>query len=265
MALRLMDSTILYIPRLIKQNLFCFDSYFYWFIDYKRIISAYRLKKYKDKFKGKRCFIIGNGTSLNSMDLNPLKSEYTFGLNRIYLLFEKLDFTTTFYVAVNKLVIDQCSNEINALEIPKFISWYGRNKLKFNKNIYYIRDDYNFNTQFSLNPGVRIWEGSTVTYVAMQLAYYMGFTKVILIGVDHYFETKGKPHKVVISEGDDPNHFDPNYFGRGFRWQLPDLENSERSYLIAKKIFEKSNREIFDATVKGKLDLFQKVDYYSLF
>ena len=58
----------------------------------------------------------------------------------------------------------------------------------------------------------------------------MGFEEVILIGVDHNFETKGKAKQTVISGGDDPNHFSPEYFGKGFRWQLPDLDTSEEAY-----------------------------------
>jgi hypothetical protein len=99
----------------------------------------------------------------------------------------------------------------------------------------------------------------------MQIAYYLGFLKVILLGVDHSFETKGEPHTIVVSEGDDSNHFDPHYFGKGFRWQLPDLETSEMAYRIAKDKFENANREIVDATINGKLQVFHKVDYQALF
>jgi hypothetical protein len=99
----------------------------------------------------------------------------------------------------------------------------------------------------------------------MQVAYYLGFQKVILVGVDHSFVTQGKPHTTVVSQGDDPNHFDPQYFGKGFRWQLPDLETSEMTYRIAKWQFENTGREIVDATVDGKLQVFPKVDYHLLF
>jgi hypothetical protein len=99
----------------------------------------------------------------------------------------------------------------------------------------------------------------------MQLAYHLGFQKVILIGVDHAFTTQGKPHETIVSQGDDHNHFSPNYFGRGFRWQLPDLETSEIAYRLARKAFEADGREILDATIGGKLTVFPKVDYASLF
>jgi len=85
----------------------------------------------------------------------------------------------------------------------------------------------------------------------------MGFNEVILIGVDHNFETKGKANTTIVSQGDDPNHFHPGYFGKGFRWQLPDLEMSE--------VFEKDNRIVLDATIGGKLTVFDKVDFDSLF
>jgi hypothetical protein len=99
----------------------------------------------------------------------------------------------------------------------------------------------------------------------MQLAYHLGFQKVILIGVDHSFTTQGKPHQAVVSQGDDPNHFSPNYFSKGFRWQLPDLETSEAAYRLAHQAFEADGREIVDATIGGKLTIFPKVDYSSLF
>jgi hypothetical protein len=110
-----------------------------------------------------------------------------------------------------------------------------------------------------------IWEGATVTYVAMQLAYFMGFTTVILIGVDHSFKTQGPAHRLVVSEGADENHFHPEYFGKGVRWQLPDLETSERAYMKARAAFEADGRKVLDATVGGKLTVFEKIPYTGLF
>ena len=148
--------------------------------------------------------------------------------------------------------------------MAKFVSWYARNFLGFGKNIFYVRDAYDGTSGFAASPTWRIWEGATVTYVAMQLAYYMGFTRVILIGVDHSFATQGKPHSTVISTGDDPNHFDSQYFGKGFQWQLPDIETSESHYILARNYYETHNREILDATVGGKLTVFPKVSYDNL-
>ena len=99
----------------------------------------------------------------------------------------------------------------------------------------------------------------------MQLAFHMGFKQVILIGVDHSFATQGKPNTTVVSGGDDPNHFNPDYFGKGFRWQLPDLDTSEVAYTMAREAYKSAGREIIDATVDGKLTVFPKVNFESLF
>lgn len=222
--------------------------------------SLKRLKAFKDKHKGKRCFIIGNGPSLKGMDLSPLKNELTFGLNRIYLLFDRLGFNTTYYVSVNKYVIEQSASDIEHIPCPKFISWHTRDHIRSKTDVMFIRsrNEPGFCANI-ITQGA--WEGTTVTYVAMQLAYYMGFSEVVLIGVDHIFKTKGEPHKLVVSQGEDLDHFDPAYFGKGFKWQLPDVAMSEKAYILAREAFEKDGRKIVDATVGGKLQVFPKVDY----
>jgi hypothetical protein len=93
----------------------------------------------------------------------------------------------------------------------------------------------------------------------------MGFSKVILIGVDHNFASQGTPNTTVVSSGADPNHFSGAYFGKGFRWQLPDLETSERGYANARHAFESDGRQVVDATIGGKLTVFPRVPYDSLF
>jgi hypothetical protein len=93
----------------------------------------------------------------------------------------------------------------------------------------------------------------------------MGFEQAILIGVDHNFVTQGQPNTTVVSQGDDPNHFSAGYFGKGFRWQLPDLETSERAYRMARQAYERAGRQVMDATVDGKLTVFQKCSYTALF
>ena len=226
--------------------------------------SRKRLAVLKDIHKGERCFIIGNGPSLRATDLKKLCNEFTFGLNRIYLLFPELCFTTTYFLSMNDLVIEQCAAEILALPIPKFLTWRSRRFIKPTEDTNFLYTTYT-GPKFARDAAGRLWEGATVTYVALQLAYHMGFKKVILIGVDHNFVTKGDANKTITSQGDDPNHFAPNYFGKGFKWQLPDLETSERAYRMAKTAYAADGREVLDATIGGKLTVFPKIDYLSLF
>ena len=227
--------------------------------------SVRRLGDLQNLHKGKRLFLIGNGPSLKKTDLSRLKNEYTLGTNRIYLAFPELGFSTKYYLSVNDLVIEQCAGEIQNLAMPRFISWRGRRWIQPQENLYFIHTTYT-GEKFAKDLRGRVWEGGTVTYTALQVAYFLGFDQVILIGVDHnYVGASGKPNETVISQGDDPNHFHPGYFGKGFRWQLPDLVQWENAYRLARHTFETTGRLVVDATIDGKLTVFPKVDYDSLF
>lgn len=229
----------------------------------KRWQSYLRFTALHNKHRGQRCFIIGNGPSLNQTDLSLLRNEYTITTNRAYLMYERMGGPSSYYVSINVNVINQFANDIARLPMPKFLNWAAHENAHFTDSTIFIRTVQDFD--FSFQPQHFLYEGSTVTYAAMQIAYYLGFQQVILIGVDHNFTTKGDPNRTVVSEGADPNHFDPNYFGKGVVWQLPDLEGSERAYRRAKEVYEQRGREILDATVGGKLQVYRKVDYQSLF
>lgn len=223
--------------------------------------SMRRLAKYRNLHAGKRCFIIGNGPSLNQTDLSMLKDEFTFGTNRIYL---HPTFRPSYFVCANDLVVQQCARDIEQLPMPKFIGWHNRDAIQFTRDMTFLHTRGGLRSWFFTDLTEGCWEGSTVTMVCMQLAYYMGFKEVYLIGVDHNYSCSGKPHEAQEFKGEDLNHFSPNYF-KGFKWHLPDLEGSEMSYRVAKFIFEQSGRQIIDATIGGKLTIFPKVDYASLF
>lgn len=221
--------------------------------------SAKQLRAWRDRHRGGTCVILGNGPSLKETDWSLLEDVFTFGLNRIYLAFDDVGFRTSVLVSVNRLVLEQSLSEMLVLPIPKFLSWQAKDLFELGPDITLVQPVTG--PRFSTNPVLHgIWEGSTVTYVAMQLAYWMGFTRVILIGVDHYFETQGPAHEAVVSEGPDPNHFHPEYFGKGFKWNLPDLQTSEIAYCLAREAFESDGRVILDATVGGALTVFPKMD-----
>ncbi len=226
--------------------------------------SSRRIRKLRDAYKGRRCFIIGNGPSLSRMDLSPLRDEITFGLNRIYLLFEELGFSTTFLASINRLVLEQAAQEVTAVDSTVFLNWWSRHHVPPEADPIYLRVT-SARPRFSTAADRGVWAGATVTFAALQLAYYMGFDEVILIGVDHSFVEKGRPNAVVESSGPDLSHFHPEYFGKGFRWQLPDLEMSERAYKLARGAYERAGRRVLDATLDGNLEVFPKVEFASLF
>jgi hypothetical protein len=218
-----------------------------------------RLKQFKEKHKNQDCFIIGNGPSLNSMDLNPLKHYHTFGLNKIHLMSKKVDLNLSYHVSVNRFVIEQSAYDFERLSCPSFLSYKSAYKIvRELKHIYFIftGSPYMFHKDITQ----KVSEGYTVTFVAMQVAYYMGFKRVFLIGVDHNYKATGNPNEKQFLSGTDKNHFDPTYFGNK-EWQLPDLEASELSYHLAKFWYQKSGREIIDATYNGNLETFPKIPY----
>jgi hypothetical protein len=226
--------------------------------------------------KGKRCFIIGNGPSLNEIDLSLLKNEYTFGVNAIYTNYEKMGFYPTYYVVEDFLVAEDRADEINAYNKSdiKFFGNYLRYCLKPDEttillNVLLDYRDYPDFPHFSQNAMQKLWVGGTVSYLCMQLAFYMGFSEVYLIGFDHNYHIpkdiqKGQ-HHVLTSTSQDVNHFNADYFGKGKRWHDPMLNRMEKAYRKARMMYETHHRQILNATAGGKLEVFERVNYNSLF
>jgi hypothetical protein len=102
----------------------------------------------------------------------------------------------------------------------------------------------------------------------MQLAYYLGFTEVYLIGMDFSYKIRetDKPTEgtTLLSQEDDINHFHPDYFGKGKKWHDPKLHNVAKNYKLAKEIFETSGRKIYNATIGGELEIFERKDFYTV-
>jgi len=191
----------------------------------------------------KRCIIACNGPSLNDIDMSLLKNEKVFSLNRGYL---KKGLPTTYVVVVNKNVENQWGNEILALKAEaKFSnSLAGTNKLKFTPD----------EPSFQPNHTKPMWQGHTVTYVALQIAYSLGFRKVALIGCDHNY-----PHMGTKLVGKDVNHFDPSYFPEGAKWDLPNLPKTEIAYKLAKDYYESNGGKVYNCSTFSKLNIFEKL------
>lgn len=218
-----------------------------------------KIKAFHNIHKGEDCFIIGNGPSLNKMNLELLKEYYTFGLNKIFLIWEKVDLSLDYFVAVNPFVIDQSIEEIkNLIKCPAFIRYNVDKPLPEKNHIFPIITNYGFGFSDDLVKGIN--EGGTVTYAASQIAFYMGFKRVFLIGIDHNFNQSGKENEVQTMKEVDANHFHPNYF-TGQKWNLADLKSSEVAYQVAKRTYELNGRQMYDATIDGKLQIFEKISF----
>ena len=195
---------------------------------------------------GETALVIGNGPSLKQVPNAFLDSFPTLGSNRVYLKYEP-----TYYVAVNPLVIEQNREDILKLD----------SAAKFVREGSGLENCYELHSMrapmFSYDPTRYIYEGYTVTFVALQLAFFLGFQTVLLVGVDHRYTYTGEPNEQHTWQGDDPNYFDPSYF-RDMQWHNPDLEQSEQAYWMAREAFESNGRRIINMTEGSALEVFEK-------
>lgn len=204
----------------------------------------------KNMMRGDVCLVMGNGPSLADVPISFLNKYDSFSANNIFLL---PAFRPKWYLSVNPLVIEQSLEEINALDASaKFIATYLSDKVPGSIPL----NSYNLK-RFSLRPWDGIYEGYTVTFVALQLAYALGYNTVLLVGVDHRYTYDGAPNEEHVMEGADPNHFHPDYF-RGKLWNNPDLHESEKSYWMAKHVYENNGRRIINLGPDSSLDIFPR-------
>lgn len=230
------------------------------------------LQSFKNKHKGERCFIIGNGPSLNQLDLTLLKNETTFGVNGIYLNEEKMGFLPTYYVIEDYLIAEDRSLEINRLQfstkfIPTFLDYTLKKDSKtVNINIHMNYSDEVFIPQFSDDCVSKIGVGGSVTFMCLQLAFFMGFEEVYMVGFDHnYAKLEEKSSTVMVIEETDENHFIPNYYTKGEKWHDPNVDRMEKGFSVARDHFKKNNRTVLNATAGGHLEVFERVDYNTIF
>lgn len=209
------------------------------------------------KHTGETGIVIGNGPSLRDIPVHFLVKYPTFGTNRIYL---RNGFSPTYYVCVNPLVASQYLVDIQNMAGPiKFVTDQFAGQIADALPLHSVGTPI-----FSYHPDVRIYEGFTVTYVCLQLAYWMGFSRILLVGLDHFYKFQGKPNEEKVMAGEDPNHFSSEYF-QGARWNNPDLQRSESSYYMARTVFEANGRQIINCSTKTACEVFPQAtweDYY---
>jgi hypothetical protein len=231
-----------------------------------------RLNALRNREASKRIFIIGNGPSLLRTDVDRLRNDVTIASNAIFLLFAQTHFRPTYYTIEDYLVAEDRRNETASLKgFWKIFPEDLRRFIKPDERTIYINFVRNYEgfPRFSPNFERRVYWGGTVTFMNMQLAYYLGASKIYLIGIDHNYCPPTSRDKVqgtvITSAADDPNHFDPRYFGVGYRWHDPKVDRMEQAYCTAKTYFESRGVQIFNATDGGNLEVFPRVRFDSLF
>lgn len=211
--------------------------------------------KILDPFKDQDILIVGNGPSLKQTPLADIKM-VSIGMNKINLLFESTSWRPSLITCVNGLVIRQNLTFLNSTNIPLILpikAFYLGVKPRPNIIFIFIK----VSNRFSQNIKI-LSEGCTVSFTALQIASYLKPKSVNIVGIDHSFtKCKGSPYEIKKFDGDDDNHFHPNYF-KGQLWGVPDLVQSEILFQKAKKYFDGQHIPITDYTINGKLNIFEK-------
>lgn len=218
---------------------------------------------------GQRCFVIGNGPSLTTDDLEALAGEVTFGSNRIYALFGKTSWRPTYYVAVDREFIAQEAASIPEMGLAEaFVNLTPASSalrdtprvtmLNKRPRYYSVHKYTTDNIFYSREPWRCVAEGYTVTYTCLQLALYMGFSDIYLIGMDHTYthwvDGEGRLH---VQEGVEDHCYD-DPVGALINPQYK--EGVEFAYRVARYHAEDRGVRIVNATRGGALEVFERED-----
>ena len=235
-----------------------------------------KMKKYKNIHKGEKCFIIGNGPSLTPEDLDKVSQVCSFATNRIYLMYEKTNWRPTYYMCQDRQLIRSLVDYYSKCEETVFLGYqalyeYG---IEIEKANYYLADNRNVNKiveeiGFSDDAGSVIIDGGSVTYSAIQLAVYMGFSEIYLLGVDHNFShTLDRNRRIVKHEDVKQDYFDSRYKDafkqfeeKGKTYAAPDKDLMDKAFAAARKYCDKNGIIIKNATRGGKLEAFERINF----
>ena len=232
-----------------------------------------RLKLLKNIHRGQRCFIIANGPSLTTDDLNTLAkhNEYTFGMNRIFKIFNQTIWRPTFYVCEDINIFNDCIQDIN--NVPSDFKFIPINHHFFYDinvdNAFYFFANYfrekDFPNSFSTNIAKQLDSIGTVTFTCINIAAYMGFKEIYLLGVDHNYHITIDENGETVIDDSVKDYFCDNYDNDIKDIVVHDMGANTRAYQKAKNACDELGVKIYNATRGGKLEVFPRVDFDELF
>ena len=232
------------------------------------------LTVYKSKFAGQRCFFIGNGPSLRAEDLTKLHEagEITFAFNRIYNIFDQTPWRPTFYVSQAEKMRAGCADivcglQVDAKFIPIQLKWW--NDISIDNAAYFniVNQQMDDPRQFLFSDDIShcIYNSMTGMYTAAQIAAYMGFSEIYLIGVDHHFRVSQNNRGEIVVDNSVKDYFTDKYNEDKDKLYIPNTERSTLTYVAMKKQCDARNIHVFNATRGGKLEVFPRIGFDSLF
>lgn len=163
-----------------------------------------RNSAYKDSYSGEKCYILGNGPSLNDIDLERLNGKYTFTVNEFYKHCNEL--TSTFHVMIDPGYFSEKHKEYYEYVSEKtnlITDYRAAGRIIDSDSAICVCADIMENTFVSVDMSKRMTGCSNVVLMAIQCALYMGFKEIYLLGCDHnYFLTLREQHFYDVKEPD---------------------------------------------------------------
>jgi hypothetical protein len=248
-------------------------------------VSQRVLIKLRNRHAGRRAFIIGNGPSLRVEDLDRLKDEITFASNKIYLAYDQTAWRPSYYVVVDRLVAQNNAEAIAKQPGRKFMSDDVRPFISDCPGAIWLHERFD-NSRLQLLPDARqapvsscrfsknivagVHGGGSVVFTQLQMAYYMGITEAILLGVDFSFSLPNKRtgdsvYGAALKSEGEVNHFHRDYRKQGEQWSIPRLDVQEVAFAAARQIYERNGRKILNASRSTKLTVIKRQDFDALF
>lgn len=226
----------------------------------------------KNMHSSERGFIIGNGPSLNAGDLAKLNehNEVTFAFNRIYNIFDQTLWRPTYYFSQDQKILAGCYKEVENISagmkfIPAEMKWYYDIDIDGVNYFHIINSEKDGKPLFSDNIARYVVNSKTVVFTAIQFAVYMGIKEIYLIGVDHHFHTSMNSKGELIIDSNAKDYFSEDYNKDKESLYIPNTDLSTLTYIAAKEYSDAHGIKIYNSTRGGKLEVFPRVDFDSLF
>lgn len=234
-----------------------------------------RLLALQNTHVGETCFVIGNGPSLQAADLDMLKRNHIFCLasKGIYTIFDQTDWRPDVWGVSDLDYLRVKQDDINRLYgFPKLVcaQAYIKNGILIRDAIYYPfiqaeRTPAFFNQD--IQKGVHFY--GTITGKLINIAVYMGFKEIYLLGCDHTCPIRTDENGRKVLDTSKPLHFSNDYYENEEQQQkvyqnITDLESSMKyvtdSFRGIKYACDLLGVKIFNATRGGELEVFPRVD-----
>ena len=242
--------------------------------NFEKTAGGKALAAYKNQYSGRRCFLIGNGPSLRPEDLTKLHEsrEITFAFNRIYNIFDQTPWRPTFYISQDEKMLGGCADVVNETEmgvkfIPIQLRWWHDIQISGAQDFNIIHQSAEDPRDFGFSDDIAkgIYNSSTGMYTAAQIAAYMGFAEIYFIGVDHHFRTSVNNKGEVVVDNSVKDYFTDKYNEDKDKLFIPNTEKSTLTYVAMKDHCDRRGIRVFNATRGGKLEVFPRVDFDTLF